>query len=588
MLSSTRVKNLNETDPLEAAAGLPRNVEITKLKNGLTVVTDRMEHLESAALGVWVKAGSRDERTTEHGIAHLLEHMAFNGSENVPEGEMVKSLERLGLSFGADTNASTSFSRTQYMLNLPDVGDETVDYALFLMRETADKLLIEQAAVDRERGVVKAEEARGNTPGRKAQRAFSEFMYPGMLSTKRPVIGLPETLDTINAAQLRKFYDTYYRPERALLVMTGDMDTRLMQQKIETVFGDWENNNPDPGTPDLGRVKPREMDVSIYDDDELTTRVSFMDARESTYTGDNFNARRKNFVRSYANAIVNQRIRKQLLDTGADVRAANISYSSSELGDQLSAYAAAKDDNWRAAIELLDIEIRKALMYGFQQSEYDELLSNTRRSLTDSANYAAKRKSSSLASGIIGNFSRSYVRTTPAKQLEYFENHAATITKEDLEKSFQAMWTDFSPAIWLVGPKLEGVPRDQVIESYKDALLRTPGRPEIRQKRVFAYQDFGKPGKIMSETHIEDFDIDQIVFSNNVKLNLKKTDFEDKWINMRITVGEGWNAFPKDNPALLTLANAFPLGGYEAHKASELSEIFAAFVVLPVLTGEFK
>jgi len=149
--------------------------------------------------------------------------MAFNGSENIPEGEMVKSLERLGLSFGADTNASTTYWRTQYQLKLPNVDKETLDYGFFVMRETADKLLLDPEAVERERGVVKAEEAIGNTPGRKASRAYFKWAYPERRSTTFNVIGSPESLDAISADQLKSFYRQHYRPERSLIVMVGDL-----------------------------------------------------------------------------------------------------------------------------------------------------------------------------------------------------------------------------------------------------------------------------------------------------------------------------------------------------------------------------
>jgi len=151
-----------------------------------------------------IRAGAKHETADTSGAAHFLEHMAFNGTENVPEGEMVKSLERMGLAFGADTNASTSFTRTDYRLTLPEVDDETVDYALFIMREVADKMLIEPEAVDRERGIVKAEQARRQSPGLKASEAFSKFTQPDSLYNKRPIAGTPESLDAIMAEVARK------------------------------------------------------------------------------------------------------------------------------------------------------------------------------------------------------------------------------------------------------------------------------------------------------------------------------------------------------------------------------------------------
>jgi len=207
------------------------------------------------------------------GGAHFLEHMAFNGTENVAEGEMVKSLERMGMSFGADTNASTSYTRTDYRLNLPEVDDETVDYALFLLRELSDKMLIEEEAVERERGVVKAEEARRRGPRYDASIAQQTFLQPDARTLKRPIAGTPESLDGITSAKLRRYYETYYRPDRALLVIAGDFDIAAMENKIRTTFDDWAplaEDGEDP-LPDLKVTSG--LEAQVYDNDELTTSV---------------------------------------------------------------------------------------------------------------------------------------------------------------------------------------------------------------------------------------------------------------------------------------------------------------------------
>ncbi|MGH6909764.1 MAG: M16 family metallopeptidase, partial [Phenylobacterium sp.] len=127
-----------------------------------------------AAVRLWFDAGALDETDAQQGLAHFLEHMAFNGSKAVPEGDMVKILERLGLAFGADTNASTGFDETIYKLDLPKTDDETVDTALMLLREAAGNLTLDPAAVDRERGVVLSEERASDTPSTRVFKASLE------------------------------------------------------------------------------------------------------------------------------------------------------------------------------------------------------------------------------------------------------------------------------------------------------------------------------------------------------------------------------------------------------------------------------
>ncbi len=557
---------------------IPPDADITygQLENGLRYALRRNARPEKeAVIRFWVRAGSRNETPTTIGLAHYLEHMAFNGSENVPEGEMVKSLERLGLSFGADTNASTTYWRTEYRLNLPNVDTETLDYGFFIMRETADKLLIEDAAVARERGVIKAEEASGNTPGRKASRAYSNWVYPERRSTQFNVIGSPETLDSMTAEHLRAFYKTHYRPDRSLIVMVGDLPVSEMEARIKASFGDWQTGTQAPPDPDDGKNSRPELDAKVYADDELTAQVFLSDFSTSTYSADRQSTRREHFIRGYANAIVNQRLNKKSFSKDAPFLGANISYQVGKLNNTASASVSIKDDDWQAALTLIENEIRQALEFGFQQAEYDELIAQSRRRYTDAVNYAAKRHTNSLAKNIVSAFEGAHVTTSPEQALKRFENAASTISLEALEAAFKSMWADFKPFIWLEGPQVGTVTPDDISAAYASAQTRALSPPATREKLDFAYQNFGTPGKIVWRGRVEDFDIDQVRFENNVRLNMKTTDFEDNWIRIDVTIGEGWNVFPKDKPGLTGLAGSIALGGYEAHKASELSQIFA-------------
>ena len=531
---------------------------------------------QEAVIRLTFRAGAKHETDDMLGGAHFLEHMAFNGTENVAEGEMVKSLERMGMSFGADTNASTSYTRTDYRLNLPEVDDETVDYALFLLRELSDKMLIEEEAVERERGVVKAEEARRRGPRYDASIAQQTFLQPDARTLKRPIAGTPESLDGITSAKLRRYYETYYRPDRALLVIAGDFDIAAMENKIRATFDDWAplaEDGEDP-LPDLKVTSG--LEAQVYDNDELTTSVLLYAAKPPTPRGDSLAERRQGMIASAAAGIISMRFNKRMTEANRPVLGASVNSRSGRYVNTLSASASAKENDWQTAIEILDAEIRRALKYGFQQAELDELIANSRRSLTDSANYAAKRRSGSLVGGITGAFSSGSVRSTPQFAKDNFEDVIKTITLKDLEDAFRKTWdTDFPHKIWVSGPELEAVTAADVLAVYKAANAREIDPPATRQKLDFAYQDFGPAGEIVSRDRIEDMDITRLKFANNVKLNLKKTDFEDGWIRMNVSVGEGWNRFASAKPGLTYLAGAIQAGGYEAHKASEMAEIFA-------------
>ena len=185
-----------------------------------------------------IEVGFREEAERESGAAHFVEHMAFNGSTNIPEGQLLPMLERLGLAFGADTNATTTVDYTTYKLQLPRTDDATVDTALKVMREMAGNLVFDPAAVDRERGIILSEAQVRNSPQRRQAIDFLAAALPG--SRIGPSVGADEErIRNISAADLKAFYHGYYRPERATLVIVGDFDVAALREKIEAAFSDW-------------------------------------------------------------------------------------------------------------------------------------------------------------------------------------------------------------------------------------------------------------------------------------------------------------------------------------------------------------
>ncbi len=548
------------------------------LDNGLRYALSQNSLPEKeAAIRFWIKAGARHELDDELGVAHFLEHMAFNGSENIPEGELIKDLERLGLKFGADSNASTSFSRTIYKLNLPNVDTETVDYGLRVLREMSDKLLIEADAVERERGVVMAEENRSNNVFRAAQRASNKFFYEDAFMTKRPTIGTPESLKVLSAEQLREFYDNHYRPERAFLVMVGDFNLDDIEAKIRSTFADWHPDGEAPPEIDLRKEKMRDrgVEANVYKSPEISDNLVMMSATDSTSSAYNLKKYEKTFRESIATSIVNRRLAKKVLDPDSPVRSARILYYVRHAGDQRIARATPKDKDWQAAIEILNAEIKSALEYGFQEVEYEEVLADMRRATRDAANNIDKRKSIQIAEGILSSFSGGRVNVSPETALEQFEAYAKATTLEDIEQEFIRMFSDFEPLIWLQGKGYEEVSNEEVIAAFKASDEKDAGAPEVREKKTFAYTDFGPAGKTIEGSYREDFEIESLVFDNNVRLHLKKTDFKTDWVNIVVNIGEGTLIVPTENREIIALGSLYELGGFEAHPVTDLKEIFA-------------
>lgn len=194
-----------------------------------------------------IAAGSLQEPGQEEpGLAHFLEHMAFNGSTNVPEGEMVQILERHGLSFGKDTNAETNFKQTVYMLELPKNDVETLKTSLFIMRETASELTLDEGAIERELPVISSEVRERMTLDLNMLYDWSSFVLRDGNIIEWIPLGTLNGMKMVDKQRLTDFYRHYYTPENTTLIIAGDVDVQKTFAMVEKQFGDWRVKGKQP------------------------------------------------------------------------------------------------------------------------------------------------------------------------------------------------------------------------------------------------------------------------------------------------------------------------------------------------------
>ncbi len=229
-----------------------------RLPNGMTyILRHNVTPPGTTVVYLRIAAGSMMETPQQRGLAHFLEHMAFEGSSHVPNGELQKILQRHGFDFGADINANTFTGDTVYKLTAPKSDDDNLNTTLFLLREVAENLTIAQGDVDRERGVIQSELRLRDTPEFRSLLKVRHVEAPGLLEADRLNIGgSPDIIAAATAADIRRFYDTWYRPELATLILVGDFDVDAMQAKVRAEFGGWQARTPAPVEPDWGHFAP--------------------------------------------------------------------------------------------------------------------------------------------------------------------------------------------------------------------------------------------------------------------------------------------------------------------------------------------
>ena len=396
----------------ETAWGIPvydipadADVRFGVLPNGMKYAIAHNETPENTAVVRFgFDVGWVDEREEELGLAHVIEHMAFNGSTNVPEGEMIKLLERLGLAFGADTNASTGFEDTIYKLDLPRVDDELVDTALMLMRETASEITIADEAVDRERGIIQSETRTRNNYHIRRLKDYFNFVAPDTLYAKRfRADGTVENIDAAPGSVVRDLYRRYYRPDNATLVVVGDVDPEAIEAKIVDKFSSWQSPaapiaEVDKGLVDIqrGRAAGNFVDPDVP---YIVTIDRFAPYKEREETVAEL---RQQLLINLGTMILNRRLQRIATSENAPIVGGSASASDFfDINRQATMQVQAKEGEWQQALAVAEQEWRRAVQYGFTTAELAEQLANLEKALRDGAAQEGTRSNQQLADTIL-------------------------------------------------------------------------------------------------------------------------------------------------------------------------------------------
>ena len=269
---------------------------------------------KSVVMRLLVKAGSLEEDEDQRGLAHFIEHMAFNGTEHFKKNELVRYLESIGMRFGGDLNAETTFGHTLYKLTVPVTGSN-VDKALLIAHDWANGLTFDANEFENERGVVLEEKRLRNDPGFRLYQQFSPLFYNGSRYEKRETIGKEEVLKHTPVSRAVDFYKKWYRPELMTLVVVGDMDPKVMERKIKAEFSDLVNSNH---TAPFSRLisdnnTTRTLSVSDKDIGDNSLQINYLSREFGSITPKEF---RSDLVDMIAELMFNQEVAKHLLAPG--------------------------------------------------------------------------------------------------------------------------------------------------------------------------------------------------------------------------------------------------------------------------------
>ncbi|WP_338240703.1 M16 family metallopeptidase [Aurantiacibacter hainanensis] len=569
-----------EAFPEIADSDLPFDTgyRVGELENGMRyIIRPNATPPEQGLVQFWVDFGSAAEGADEQGYAHFIEHMAFNGTTNLPEGEMVRLLEREGLAFGADTNASTGFDNTHYRLDLPRNDMDLLNTALMLMRETASEITFDDEAVDREKGIILSERRVRDTYQLRSLVDNLGFLYPGSRISQRLPIGTVETIEAADGASLRDLYERYYRPENTALVVVGDYDPDAVEAAIREHFGDWEGE-PRLELPAFGPVDlDHEGATDVYLDPALSESITVSANGEWLDRPDTVQTRRERVLRQIGYGIINRRLQRIARQEDPPFRGAGLGTSEFfEEGRTTNLIVQAAEGDWQRGLAAAQEEYRRALEFGFTEAEVAEQVANLRQAIESNAAGAATRANNGFVTGAVTLWRDGQVPTTPESALERWNAHEPEITPEAVLAALQDELVPLdNPLIRFEGRTAPAGGETALLEAWNEGMELALEANEDAETVEFAYTDFGEPGEVVADTVDERLGIRTVRFANGVMLNLKQTDLEDDRVRVQVNVDGGNLLDTPENPLATAMFTSLPIGGLGEHTLDELQTVLA-------------
>jgi zinc protease len=553
-----------------------------KLPNGLRyVIRPNPEPKGRASLRLLVLAGSLQEAEDQRGIAHFLEHMAFNGSKHYPPGTLVEFFQRMGMSFGGDTNANTNFDRTIYLLELAHSDEATVAEGLQVLSDDAGGLLLGEEEINKERGVILSEKRARDSVGYRTFVARFEAMLGTTLIPRRVPIGLPEVITNAKRERFTDFWNTWYRPENMVVVVVGDFpDAGAVEKMITKAFADLTARAPARPKPSLGELAKFEGVRAIFHPEPEAPTTQILLSHISPYQPELDTAARKlkELPRSLALAILNRRFSILAKKENAPINhaSANVSEHFDFLRDA-SVEIDCKAEQWQAALAFGEQQLRRALEQGFTPAELAEAVANLRNELEQAAKTAPTRHSNRLADEIVFRLAAGEVFTTPADNLALLKPALEKITPADCLRALKDAFPPAGAFVMVTGnAKISGDAPAAIGAAYQESRAVAITAAEADKESAWGYTDFGAAGEISKREHVADLDVELVTFKNGVRLNLKKTDFEAGRIVASARVGNGAMTQPAELGGLTQLAAmAFNDGGLGKHSTDDLRRLFA-------------
>lgn len=533
-----------------------------RLPNGFRyLLMENRKPKDRVSMHLNVQVGSMHESDQQQGLAHFLEHMLFCGSTHFKPGELVKHFQSIGMKFGPDANAHTGYYETVYDILLPKGDRQSLGKGLTVLKDFADGAIFPEPEIDRERHVILAEKRTRDSASYRRFVSIMRFEFPEAKISKRFPIGLENFIKNADRKMFKNFYDTWYRPEKMILVMAGDFDVGSAALLIDEKFSALSAKASPLPEPDLGKINHKGIKPFYHFEKEIgNTTVSIEVIRKIVRQPDSFDFQKRLLIKNIADQIVQNRL--DVLVSKPDTPFTSASISSGIFKNQIESAeitAESNPENWEKSLALLEQTLRRALKHGFTRSELERVKKDFRSKLDNAVNKALTRESRLLARKIIMHLNTDMVCISPKQRRDLLSPVINSLTLKQAHDSFKESWAPEHRLVLVTGnaelKSIDEKPKDLILAIYHRSCTIGVSRPAEIKVPLFPYlPEPEKKGEISSRTEIPELGIIQVDFENGVSLTLKKTDFEADEVLVNLSFGLGRAVEPADKPGLAALS----------------------------------
>lgn len=550
-------------------------VRMGTLPNGLTYfIRHNQNPKERAHFYIAQRVGSILEEDSQSGLAHFLEHMAFNGTKNFPGKNLISYLEENGVRFGANLNAYTGFDETVYtLMDVPSNRSGIIDSCLLILHDWSHFISLEEKEIDNERGVIHEEWRQGNNASMRMFTTILPRIFPNNRYGQRLPIGSMDVVDHFSYKELRDYYHKWYRPDLQGLIIVGDIDVDYVENKIKEMFKDV----PKPVNP-----APREY-LKVEDNKEPIVVIATDSEATSTILSINFKVEPlsreqkgtiygmvQNYLYSIVQNMMNDRFHEITIKPNAPFMNADISIGMymgiTPMMDAISISAQVKEGGLNEALIRLAMEIERVRQHGFTESEYDRARTNLLKAYENSYKERSKRKNGTYADEYKNYFTRGgYI---PGIETEYktLQQLAPNIPIQAVNQIMKEGLPDTENlVIFAMGPKKDNLkyPTEaELLKVFQNArkIKVDPYKEQKSNEKLMTTMP--KPGKVVTVKENLKYGMTEWTLSNGAKVYLKKTDHKENEIRMNIVSFGGYLPYlAKDLTNMKVINDVAELGG---------------------------